>query len=298
MKARNEGNRQVSIMTTQPSQLNDRDLELLSSYIDGQLSVDERREIERRLRAETPLSLAYDDLRATVQALRDLEPVRPPRSFTLDPAVVAPPPQPAARWNLGRLLQVAGVFAAVLVAAIGTLSVLGGSMGAGAPVQQAASESAPAAAPMVAAAPTLAPMLTEAPLMAEAPMAAAEAPMATPDPLAQARESAPAALEAPMEAAPEAADMAGGAAEPAAEMTENADVAASAMTPEALALATPEAALAPANAPEQAPAQPPAASEVREAPAGADLTTLIMIAVAVLLAGGAALLWRRGRSSR
>ncbi len=132
-------------MTTQPPQLNDRDLELISAYIDGKLSAEERREVERRLDNEANLRLAYEELRATVQALRDLEPVRPPRSFTLDPANVALQRPPATRLSWGRLLQVAGVFAAVLVAAIGTLSVIG-SMGGG----------APASAPM-AAAPTAAP---------------------------------------------------------------------------------------------------------------------------------------------
>jgi len=132
-------------MTTQPPQLNDRDLELISAYIDGQLSAEERREVERRLDNEANLRLAYEELRATVQVLRDLEPVRPPRSFTLDPANVALQRPPATRLGWGRLLQVAGVFAAVLVAAIGTLSVIG-SLGG----------SAPASAPM-AAAPTAAP---------------------------------------------------------------------------------------------------------------------------------------------
>ncbi len=132
-------------MTTQPPQLNDRDLELISAYIDGQLSAEERREVERRLDNEANLRLAYEELRATVQVLRDLEPVRPPRSFTLDPANVTLRQPPATRLGWGRLLQVASVFAAVLVAAIGTLSVIG-SIGGG----------APASAPM-AAAPTAAP---------------------------------------------------------------------------------------------------------------------------------------------
>ena len=84
-------------MTTQPPQLNDRDLELISAYIDGQLSAEERREVERRLDNEANLRLAYEELRATVQVLRDLEPVRPPRSLTLDPANVALQRPPATR---------------------------------------------------------------------------------------------------------------------------------------------------------------------------------------------------------
>src|SRR5690349_2239103 len=71
-------------------QLNDTDLELLSAYIDQQLSADERAALERRLEQEPALRQALDELRATVGVLRELAPARPPRSFALDPRVVAP----------------------------------------------------------------------------------------------------------------------------------------------------------------------------------------------------------------
>lgn len=72
--------------------------------------------------------------------------------FTLDPAQVAAHRPPAVRLGWRRWLQVVGVFAGVLIAAIGVLNVLG-SMGAGAP-QMAAQPTAPAAEPMLAAVPT------------------------------------------------------------------------------------------------------------------------------------------------
>ncbi len=150
-------------MTT-PPQLNEHDLELLSAYLDDQLSADERRAVESRLDDEAELRQAYEELRATVQALRDLEPLRPPRSFTLDPAQVAAQRPPAARLGWRRLLQVAGVFAGVLIAAIGVLNVLG-SMGAGAP----ATAEQPTAEAMMAVAPTEAPGLRESVPAAEAP---------------------------------------------------------------------------------------------------------------------------------
>lgn len=265
-------------MATQPPQLNDYDLELLSSYIDGQLGADERREIERRLHDDAALRRAYDELRATVQALRDLEPLRPPRSFTLDPAAVAPP-QPVARLGWGRLLQVAGVFAAILVAAVGTLSVLG-SMGAGAP-QMAAAPTAPAVAPMVAAAPTAAPAATMAPAMQapeNAPAPAAGAPVITSDQAsdATARESAP-------EASPLATPAAAAASEPAPEAAPAQIIA----TPAISSPGTTDLAR-PTPVPE-APA-PPAA--------GTDVLLILMIAVVVVLAGGGVWLWRRSRSAR
>src|SRR5262245_26139391 len=78
-------------MTINPNpQLNDSDLELLSAYIDRQLGDGERAALERRLSQEPALRGALDELRATVALLRDLEPIRPPRSFTI-PASAATP---------------------------------------------------------------------------------------------------------------------------------------------------------------------------------------------------------------
>lgn len=262
-------------MTTQPPQLNDRDLELISAYIDGQLSADERCEVERRLDDEADLRLAYEELRATVQALRDLEPVRPPRSFTLDPAKVAPQRRTAARLGWGRLLQVAGVFAAVLVAAIGTLSVIG-SLGGSAP--------APASAPMVAA-PT-----AEAP--ASAPMVAAPTAEA-PASVLELRESAPTPEQGNGVAAPAVLE---NGSEPVA--------------PQALAtvVATEVAAL-PDVAPQPTIVTTPAISSpgtvdlVRPTPAAdstppatlPDLSSLLITLAVVALAAGGVLLWRRRR---
>lgn len=260
-------------MTAQP-QPNEHDLELLSAYIDGQVSADERRTVERRLNEEADLRQAYEELRATVQALRDLEPLRPPRSFTLDPAKVAAQRPPAVRLGWGRLLQVAGVFAAVLVVAIGALNVLG-SMGAGAPSVAVQPTAAPATEPMLAAVPT------------EAPTVAAEA-----------RESAPLAAVPTLQpgngvAAPSSLD---NGSRPA--------------TPQALAtvIVTPEAAALPGVAPQPTIAQPaissPGAVDLAQptpiaeprTPAGApDLTLLLIAVVVAALAGGGILLWRRSK---
>jgi hypothetical protein len=257
-------------MTTQP-QLNDHDLELLSAYIDGRLSADERRTVERRLDEEADLRLTYEEVRATVQALRDLEPLRPPRSFTLDPAKVAVQRPPAARLGWGRLLQVAGVFAGVLIAAIGVLSVLG-SMGANAP-SMAVQPTAPAAEPMLAAVPT------------EPPTSMAEARESDPltgTPIPQRDDSmaAPSAL--------------GNGAEPGAPQAFGTIIA----SPEVAAL--PQVAPKPTIAPPaiSSPgtvdlAQPTPVAEPSTS-AGAPDLTLLLIVVVVALAGGA-WLWRRSR---
>ncbi|MBO9341454.1 MAG: zf-HC2 domain-containing protein [Roseiflexus sp.] len=242
-------------MTTQPPQLNDRDLELISAYIDGQLSAEERREVERRLDDEADLRLAYEELRATVQVLRDLEPVRPPRSLTLDPANVALQRPPATRLGWGRLLQVAGVFAAVLVAAIGTLSVIG-SLGSG----------APASAPMVAA-PTTAPA----------------------SPL-ELRESAPTPERSDIAAAPATLDDGSGPVAPQAHATVVATEVAALpdVAPQPTIVTTP--AISSPGTVDLARPKPPADSTPPATPP--DLTLLLTLAVVALAAGGV-LLWRR-----
>lgn len=61
------------------------DFERLSAYIDNQLSPAEKAALEARLAQEPQLRAGLADLRRTVQALRNLPMVKPPRSFTLKP---------------------------------------------------------------------------------------------------------------------------------------------------------------------------------------------------------------------
>src|SRR5689334_1171331 len=96
-------------------QLNESDLELLSAYIDQQLSAAERAALERRLESEPALRLALDELRTTVGMLRELPPARPPRSFALDPATVAP----ARRWSFPWMQISSALVAATLLIVFG-----------------------------------------------------------------------------------------------------------------------------------------------------------------------------------
>lgn len=93
-------------MTQSPNpQLNDADLELLSAYIDSQLTSAARAACEERLRREPMLRAALDELRATIVLLHELEPLKPPRSFALDPQAYPPRRVPLfARLNLGSAL--------------------------------------------------------------------------------------------------------------------------------------------------------------------------------------------------
>jgi hypothetical protein len=72
-----------------------RDIELLSSYLDGQLSPSDSARLESRLNSDPALASAYNDLRAARSVLRRLPARKAPRNFTLTRKMVgAEPPMP------------------------------------------------------------------------------------------------------------------------------------------------------------------------------------------------------------
>lgn len=74
-----------------------RDLELLSSYLDGQLSSADAARLEARLRTEPDLRSVLQDLRGTRTVLRQLPMRKAPRNFRLTPQMVRKnPPLPRA----------------------------------------------------------------------------------------------------------------------------------------------------------------------------------------------------------
>jgi hypothetical protein len=74
---------------------NFRDIELLSSYLDGQLSPSESARLEARLSSDPELASAFDDLRAARGILRKLPSRKAPRNFTLTRQMVGlKPPLP------------------------------------------------------------------------------------------------------------------------------------------------------------------------------------------------------------
>src|SRR5512141_1362753 len=74
-----------------------RDLELLSSYLDGQLSSSDATRLEARLLTEPELRSVLRDLRSARSVLRQLPMRRAPRNFTLTPKMVGKnPPLPRA----------------------------------------------------------------------------------------------------------------------------------------------------------------------------------------------------------
>lgn len=149
---------------SQYDNLPERDLELLSAYLDNQLTAAERVNLDRRLAAEPRLRAELEELRATTVLLRQLAPVPPPRSFTLDPTTV---PRPRRFIPLVWFMQLGSGLAGLALVLLATVQLLA--------VGSVAVEMAPAQPALEASAPTVAPMAASAPQTSEA-----MAPQATP----------------------------------------------------------------------------------------------------------------------
>ncbi len=87
------------------------DWELVSQYIDNELSQKERSRLEGRLQKEPALRLAVEQMRQTRQLVRSLPKVRAPRRYTLTPEML---PQPAWILRLLPTFQLASALATIL----------------------------------------------------------------------------------------------------------------------------------------------------------------------------------------
>lgn len=154
--------------------MNQRDLELLSSYLDGQLkpSDAERARLEARLSSDPNLRAVLDDLRSARTLLRKLPARKAPRNFTLTPKMVGKNPPlprsyPAFRFvtAIATLLLFFSVGFNVLAPQLASQTPLYGMGGGGAPDVYSAQ------APAAAAPATEAPAATEAPSAEMAPVA-------------------------------------------------------------------------------------------------------------------------------
>ncbi len=187
--------------------------DLLSSYLDDQVTPEERAYIERHVSTCMSCQLELQSLRQTVAILQALPRVPVPRAFTLSEVQVgrgarATRPSP---W-FGGLARVAGVLAAVAVIAVSVALLRQSALAPAAQVARAplpaaapsAALEAPAAPTAVAAAPA-APAASGAPVE-ESPSAAPQAKQAPsqPSPTGQAEAAAATGLPAPAESAPSA----------------------------------------------------------------------------------------------
>jgi anti-sigma factor RsiW len=158
--------------------MNRRDIELLSSYLDGQLKPSDSARLERRLSSDPDLRAVLDDLRSARGLLRQLPMRKAPRNFTLTPKMVGKNPPlprtyPAFKFVtvLATLLLFFSMGINLMTTQMASQPLAFGKGGGGAP--EILSDEAPAAAP---AAEEYA--ATEAPIM-QAP-AATEAPVEEP----------------------------------------------------------------------------------------------------------------------
>lgn len=184
----------------------ERDLELLSAYLDGELSDHERRAIEQRLASDSDLRRALDDLRATVRLVGALPRLKAPRSFALDPAIFGARIPWWRRWLAsGAALQWSGALSA---AASVVLIVLGVALSSGdaAPGREAAAPAqVESAAPAAAFLPTPQPSASAAAPFEAVPLTAGEAGADNEQALAGQSVEAPAAASGAILAAPQAA---------------------------------------------------------------------------------------------
>jgi hypothetical protein len=98
----------------QQQQLSSQDWQLLSEYLDGQLSSREKDHLEQRFERQPELRSGLEELRRTRQTLRSVRMQRVPRNFTLTPAMVQQPrPNPLLR--LVPVLNFASALAGVAV---------------------------------------------------------------------------------------------------------------------------------------------------------------------------------------
>ena len=184
--------------------------ELLSAYLDGQLSAGERARLEARLATDPSLRAELDALRRTVALVRDLPSLPLPRNFIL-PQTMAPRTRPAPPVRRRRawaapLLTAATAVVSLMFAFVLAVDLLSPAIGsvAPAPMAELATQEE---APRIALAPS--PVGEKAVLEEEAAEAEAEVEVtveveeAVPAPAAAEMPAEEAPKEAPEEAAPE-----------------------------------------------------------------------------------------------
>ena len=155
--------------------MNDRDLELLSSYVDGQLTPSDSARLESRLKSDGQLASALDDLRAARTLLRQLPKRRAPRNFTLTRKMVGLNPPLPRSYPAFRFATVVATLLFFFTFGINTFApqlaqISPFGTGGGAPEIFSAAPAAATEAPVFAEAAATEAPATEAPAATEAPL--------------------------------------------------------------------------------------------------------------------------------
>jgi len=175
--------------------MNQRDLELLSAYLDGQLKPSESARLETRLNSDPQLASVLTDLRATRNLLRKLPARKAPRNFTLTRKMVGQnPPLPRAYpwFRFASALATLLLFFSFGVNTVGRQMAsqapgfgMGGGGGAEESTELFSAQEAPAAAATEAPAETEAPILEMAPMPTQMSTEAADAARIVDTPVAK-----------------------------------------------------------------------------------------------------------------
>jgi hypothetical protein len=96
-------------------QLNRKELELISAYLDGQLPEAQRRQLRQRMAQDAAFKQAFEDLRLTRLALRSAPKIKRRRSFTLSPEMVG---QRTRVFGLQAASRLVAVVATVMLAVV------------------------------------------------------------------------------------------------------------------------------------------------------------------------------------
>jgi len=152
--------------------MNQRDLELLSAYLDGQLNPSDSARLEARFKSDLQLVSVLNDLRATRNLLRKLPERKAPRNFTLTRKMVGQnPPLPRA-YPVFRLATALATLLFVFSFGLNSFNRLAASQGPGFGMGGGGGPEDSVVAPYAAEIPaTEAPAATEAPSVALAPPA-------------------------------------------------------------------------------------------------------------------------------
>jgi hypothetical protein len=145
--------------------INQRDLELLSAYLDGELNLSDSARLESRLKNDPALVSVLDDLRAARTFLRKLPKRRAPRNFTLTRRMVGLNPPLPRSYPAFRFVTAVATLLFFFTVGINTLAPqflqpIGIGGGGGADETELFSSQAPA----MEAAATEAPAATEPPI--------------------------------------------------------------------------------------------------------------------------------------
>ena len=248
--------------------------ELLSSYIDGQVTSGERDRVERHLAGCDECRQDLESLRLTVTALRGLPEIQTLRSF----AVQTPPEPTPAEYRWIPSMRIAGSFAAVVVVGIAVVTVAGVLIQSGDSGEEGSFARLESTEETVAA--PAAPAALQVPAQPPPASARAAPTQAAPTP-ASVRPSAPAAPEAVPAVAAQAVPVeapsrpAAAAPAPAAAPVQVEQITAQAAAPAPVAQeSAPISGLTPETAPTAAPTTVEAVTGAVVTQAEADIVTL------------------------